>query len=85
MIADREDLIRQRAYHLWDQDGRPAGMDQEYWYRAEREISLTDAERLSPPMEGPGAPGLTTPEPLDDAEEAEPVPEVTRLKTRRRN
>lgn len=26
--------VRQTAYFLWDQDGRPSGRADEYWYRA---------------------------------------------------
>lgn len=29
-----EQPIRDRAYSLWEADGRPDGRDQEYWYRA---------------------------------------------------
>ncbi|HET6234588.1 MAG TPA: DUF2934 domain-containing protein [Acetobacteraceae bacterium] len=36
----RHDRIRQRAYLLWEADGRPHGRDQEYWQRAEALISL---------------------------------------------
>lgn len=33
-----EDQIRQRAYELYEQEGRQEGRDQEYWLRAEAEI-----------------------------------------------
>ena len=33
-MADTEHLIRERAYLLWEQDGRPDGRDLEYWERA---------------------------------------------------
>ena len=29
-----EQRIRERAYHLWEVDGRPEGRDAEYWERA---------------------------------------------------
>lgn len=29
-----ERSVRETAYFLWEQDGRPEGRDQEYWYRA---------------------------------------------------
>lgn len=38
MNNDLEQKIRERAYQLWMQDGCPSGQDDEYWYRAEREI-----------------------------------------------
>ncbi|MBZ5648678.1 MAG: DUF2934 domain-containing protein [Acidobacteriia bacterium] len=33
-----EERIRQRAYELYEQEGRQEGRDQEYWFRAEAEI-----------------------------------------------
>jgi hypothetical protein len=38
-MADRDELIRQRAYDLWDRAGRPEGREAEHWHQAEREIS----------------------------------------------
>jgi hypothetical protein len=32
---ERTNRIRERAYHLWEADGRPEGLEQEYWERAE--------------------------------------------------
>jgi FAD/FMN-containing dehydrogenase len=32
-----EQIIRERAYYLWEQDGRPHGRDLEYWTRAAAE------------------------------------------------
>ncbi|WP_035547917.1 DUF2934 domain-containing protein [Burkholderia sp. 9120] len=29
-----EQSVRERAYFLWEQDGRPAGRAEEYWHRA---------------------------------------------------
>ena len=36
--GDIEDQIRQRAYELYEQEGRQEGRDQEYWFRAEAEV-----------------------------------------------
>ncbi len=36
--ADVEERIRQRAYELYEQEGRQEGRDQEYWLRAEAEV-----------------------------------------------
>jgi hypothetical protein len=33
-----QQLIRERAYVLWEKDGRPEGRADEYWRRAEEEI-----------------------------------------------
>ena len=34
----REDVIRTRAYFLWEQAGRPEGDGAHFWYEAEREV-----------------------------------------------
>jgi hypothetical protein len=33
-----EDAVRVRAHDLWEQHGCPAGRDDEFWVRAEREL-----------------------------------------------
>jgi hypothetical protein len=40
------DRLRQRAYELWEQHGRPEGYDKEFWSQAERELQVegSDAE-----------------------------------------
>ena len=38
MKAVHEDLIRRRAYEIWEQSGRPLGMDKEHWAQAEKEL-----------------------------------------------
>jgi Protein of unknown function (DUF2934) len=35
---DIEDRVRQRAFKLWGQRGRPEGYEVEFWYQAEREL-----------------------------------------------
>jgi Protein of unknown function (DUF2934) len=37
------DKIRQRAYEIWDRDGRPEGRAQDYWLQAERELGAAQA------------------------------------------
>ena len=41
---DRENRIRERAYHLWEADGRPEGREQEYWERAEAMVDEEESE-----------------------------------------
>ena len=36
-MAD-ENRIKERAYHIWEAEGRPHGRDREHWERASREI-----------------------------------------------
>jgi hypothetical protein len=33
-----EKTIRERAQHLWEQAGKPEGMDQHFWLEAERQL-----------------------------------------------
>ena len=35
--GNTEQAIRERAYYLWEQEGRPHGRDIEYWSRAAAE------------------------------------------------
>ena len=44
---NRLDLIRQRAYEIWEQDGRPDGRDQEHWHQAEAEMMIEERKGLS--------------------------------------
>ena len=39
MLHIEDDMIRDRAYQLWDQAGQPEGREQEFWYQAERELA----------------------------------------------
>jgi hypothetical protein len=45
MNMEREQLVRERAFVIWEAEGRPTGCEREHWERAEREID----------QEGPGA------------------------------
>ena len=38
-----EEHIRIRAREIWDENGRPSGRDQEFWYQAEREFREAEA------------------------------------------
>jgi len=56
MTAEREARIRERAYHLWDEDGRREGRDAEFWERAKELIGMeenADATLLPNPMTEP--------------------------------
>ena len=41
-MPDREQKIRERAYQIWEQEGRPNGLAQEHWERASREIGAEE-------------------------------------------
>ena len=42
--SDREERIRQRAYRLWEEAGRPEGDAQDHWERAAQDLDREDAE-----------------------------------------
>jgi hypothetical protein len=39
-----QDSIRTRAREIWEENGRPVGSDEEFWFQAEREFQ--EAEEL---------------------------------------
>jgi Protein of unknown function (DUF2934) len=39
MAKPTEEKIRQRAREIWEENHRPDGRDDEFWYQAERELS----------------------------------------------
>ncbi|WP_048708681.1 DUF2934 domain-containing protein [Microvirga massiliensis] len=39
MTDDFEQLIRERAYQLWEQEGRVDGRAEEHWHTARRELA----------------------------------------------
>ncbi|AZO30889.1 MULTISPECIES: DUF2934 domain-containing protein [Mesorhizobium] len=43
----REERIRQRAYELWEKEGKPEGADLRFWEQAMDEIDQED-QRKSP-------------------------------------
>jgi hypothetical protein len=57
--GDLTQKIRQRAYEIWEREGRPHGRDRIHWLRAEAEI-----RDLRPPMAAPSTakqkPGAAT-------------------------
>ncbi len=37
-MPDIEALIRERAYLIWEESGKPAGRDKDHWFQAAKEI-----------------------------------------------
>jgi hypothetical protein len=37
-MSDAEERVRERAYELWEQAGRPDGQADEYWRQARAEL-----------------------------------------------
>jgi hypothetical protein len=46
-MQNLEEVIRERAYHLWIADGEPEGKADVYWLSAQREILTTSLEGSS--------------------------------------
>lgn len=54
----RQQHIRERAYHLWEADGRPHGREEEFWERARELVGMEEsagAAELPNPATQPGA------------------------------
>jgi hypothetical protein len=39
VMSGKEDKIRERAYELWQQSGKPDGSEMDFWLQAEQELS----------------------------------------------
>ena len=56
-----QELLRERAYELWQQAGSPKGLSDEFWFAAEHELedktatAVGEACSLVPPIEEPPA------------------------------
>ena len=53
MDVEKQTLIEQRAYALWQQEGRPQGRHEEHWHRAAREVEAEEGAGLAGAA-GPG-------------------------------
>ena len=55
---EREHRVRERAYLMWEADGKPHGQDVEYWERARELIGMEESagSGLLPNPEPPPAP-----------------------------
>lgn len=51
MNTGKEEKIRQRAYEIWQREGRPSGRDRDHWSQAQAEITREERE---------GNPGATS-------------------------
>jgi hypothetical protein len=46
--------IAERAYRIWEREGRPDGRDLDHWLRAEREVIEAAVARQAPHVEAAG-------------------------------
>ncbi|MBZ9920832.1 MULTISPECIES: DUF2934 domain-containing protein [unclassified Mesorhizobium] len=47
---DKEELIKRRAYEIWEREGRPPGREQEHWDQAVQEIEAEGSEAERGPV-----------------------------------
>jgi Protein of unknown function (DUF2934) len=83
---DREQRVRERAYHLWEADGKPHGRDVEYWERARELIGKEESADGDPdPKSTPVARRETKveePAPQENTDESpDPLPDQGEVKT----
>lgn len=43
-MTDREQEQRERAYRLWEEEGRPEGSHDDHWKRSEHPADMSDQE-----------------------------------------
>jgi hypothetical protein len=53
---ERGEEIRQIAYQVWEEEGRPNGRDLEHWLRAEAIWQKIEPSQSEPPSESQGTP-----------------------------
>jgi hypothetical protein len=81
MDRDEERRIRERAYEIWEREGRPVGRAEEHWRQAATEIAA-ETSAASPGQQPAPAPEPPLPSPAQGAPEApvrrsRPVPRRT--------
>jgi Protein of unknown function (DUF2934) len=82
MASDREQEIRQRAYELWEQEGKPHGDDLRHWLRALEQFGNGAAppaksKRTARPKAATGIPAVKVPQARKPKTAKEPAVEIT--------
>jgi hypothetical protein len=57
----REQRIRELAYAIWEQEGRPEGQSERHWETAEKAIEAAERAEVAVTMRADGAPESDTP------------------------
>lgn len=63
-MDDRDELIRARAYEIWQAEGSPEGRDEQHWHQAARDVEEA----------------VTTPRPAEPVKDAATGPKRGRTK-----
>ncbi len=53
-MSARDDLIRIRAYEIWEDHGRPQGCEEQHWAQAKQEIEEAEREAAAQSPSGTG-------------------------------
>jgi hypothetical protein len=48
MTQDREQRIQERAYAIWEAEGRPEGRERDHWQQAEHELAALTSRAVDP-------------------------------------
>ncbi len=66
--STREQLIRERAYALWEADGKPHGNDLEYWERARELVGMSQSAGAGQlPVPSPDDPSVLVGQAVEEA------------------
>lgn len=60
-MQNDHDKIRERAYEIWDRDGRQDGRAQEHWSQAERELGVSTGNVVAGAKNKAVVPGRSRP------------------------
>ncbi|MGE4047223.1 MAG: DUF2934 domain-containing protein [Acetobacteraceae bacterium] len=62
METDEERAIRERAYFLWEEEGRPEGRALDHWQQASGEMQFLDEEKVMDGRADANIPAMLTKE-----------------------
>jgi hypothetical protein len=77
MATDRDEELRNRAYRIWESEGRPEGMEAEHWARAERELAAEAANGSAAAVAPAETPASAGPMPAAPARRSRTKPAAT--------
>jgi hypothetical protein len=67
MAEHKDDWIRQRAYALWEEEGRPSGKDAAHWEQAAREHAAAGSKSVDSTSQKSAKSASKTPQSADAA------------------
>jgi hypothetical protein len=70
-MANREERIRNKAYELWEQAGKPEGREADHWAEAERQVDAEDGSAVG--GINPGGTGPAQPDEVETVEAEVPI------------